>query len=335
MNTTASKIWLAEIWRAWRASLRRPGFLLLAAGVLTLGIGASVAVFTLIDQVLLQPLPIPEPSRVVVMGPVESGQVSSGSMSPMRYQHLQRLPGVKSIGIAFSGPPANIAGGNGTPVVVSATYIDQGVLPTLGLRPILGRNFNGTETVPQGPHVALLSHELWERRFGGNPDALGQTLQVDGHTTRIIGVLPAAFGALSDFGASIVLPFHLLANSTNDASNQTAIARLAPGASAQTVSVEVNARLHAMYASMGNTRAARYWSRTRFGVQTLAESQNASAHGTLVLFMACALFVLLAALVNLANLMLLRSLSHAHDSAVRGALGAPPLRLALPSLAEG
>ncbi|HEU0195783.1 MAG TPA: ABC transporter permease, partial [Nevskiaceae bacterium] len=257
------------------------------------------------------------------------------SISPMQYQHLTQLPGVASVGIAFSGPPANIAGGNGSPVVVSATYIDQGVLPTLGLRPILGRNFDSAETVPNGPHVALLSHDLWKRRFGSNPDVLGQTLQVNGHTTSIVGILPAAFGTLSDFSASIVLPFRLSTNSSDDNTNETAVARLAPGALIPTVSNEVNARLHAMYASMGNTRAARYWSRVRFGVQPLAESQNASAHATLVLFLACALFVLLTALVNLVNLMLLRSLSHAHDSAVRGALGAPPLRLALPSLAEG
>ncbi|HEU0195784.1 MAG TPA: hypothetical protein VFQ88_01040, partial [Nevskiaceae bacterium] len=101
-------IWLGEIWRAWRASLRRPGFLLLASGVLTLGIGASVAVFTLIDQVLLQPLPIPEASRVVVIADIVRGHWNA--VSPMQYQHMVRLPGVQSMGLVSGAPSANVAG---------------------------------------------------------------------------------------------------------------------------------------------------------------------------------------------------------------------------------
>lgn len=326
-------VWLAEIWRAWRASLRRPGFLLLASGVLTLGIGASVAVFTLIDQVLLQPLPIPQPSRVVVIAPVMGGQLRA--VSPQQYQHMVRLPGVESMGLAFGAPPANVAGpGNVNPQVVPAATIDRGVLPTVGLRPLLGSNFTADDVQVGGPHVVMLGYGFWQKRYDGDPKVIGQTLLIGGDTYTIVAVLPRSFER-TGFGADVVMPLALPSNSTDDGTNYTAVARLAAGASPETVATEVTARMHAMYASLTGYEYAKQWLKIRFGVQPLAAFQNADAHSSLALFMACALFVLLTALVNLVNLMLLRSLSHAHDSAVRGALGAPLLRLALPSLAEG
>jgi hypothetical protein len=323
--------WLGEIWRSWRASLRRPGFLLLASGVLALGIGASVAVFTLVDQVLMQPLPLADAPRIVVVGPLEDGQVSNAS--PQQYQHLMPLGGVESMGLAFSGPPVNIAG-DGRPEVVSATYVDHTLLPTLGLRPVLGRNFTAQEDLPHGPHVVLLDHGFWERRYNGDPKVLGQTLLVKGSTYTIVGVLPKSFDALA-FSGDVVLPLGLPANTTDDGTNYVAVARLAPGASPRTVAAEVETRMHAMYAAMTGYPFASGWLKAHFGAQPITAWQHTDAHSALTLFMACALFVLLTALVNLVNLMLLRSLSRAHDSAVRGALGAPPLRLALPALAEG
>lgn len=324
-------VWLTEMLRAWRASLRRPGFLLLAAGVMTLGIGASVAVFTLVDQVLMQPLPIPDASRVVVVSAVQDGQV--GAVSPQQYQHLAGMHGVTSMGLAFSAPPANVVGGGGRPEVVTAAEIDRGLLPTLGLHPVLGRNFTAAEDRVDGPHVLLLGHAYWRRRYDGARDVVGRTLLVGGDTWTIVGVLPESF-ARTAFSADVVMPLALPANSTDDGTNYIAVARLADGVGEATVADEATARMHAMYAAMNGYQFRDAWLKTRFGVQQLKAWQNAAAHSALTVFMACALFVLLTALVNLVNLMLLRSLSRAHDGAVRGALGAPPLRLALPALAE-
>ncbi len=109
-------IWLAEVWRAWRASLRRPGFLLLSIGVLALGVGATSAVFTMIDGVLWRPLPYPQPQQLVALGPLEAGNVQQ--VSPQQYQHLQRMTGVRPLGIfETNSPSVNIAGG-GKPVQV-------------------------------------------------------------------------------------------------------------------------------------------------------------------------------------------------------------------------
>lgn len=320
-------IWLNEILRAWRASLRRPGFLLLATGVLALGVGASTAVFTLIDQVLLRPLPMPGAERLVAVGVMQGRHAAA--VSPQQYQHIQGLEGVAGIGLLQAGPRANVAG-SGQPELVPLAYFDHGLLPTLGIAPALGRNFTQAEDVPHGARVMMLGHGFWERRFGADPAVIGRTMQVEGETRTIVGVLPASFDALG-FPVDVVLPMGLPANSRNDGTNYVAIARLAEGASAQSVAAQVQTRLHAMYVQSGNT----YWMRRHFGVEDLRMRQNDEARPLLKLFLASALFVLLIALVNLTNLMLLRALSRNHDIAVRNALGASRRRLALPTLAEG
>lgn len=323
-------IWLTEIWRAWRASLRRPGFLLLASGVLALGIGASVAVATLIDQVLMRPLPIPDASRVMVVGPVFDGQ---RIVSPLQYQHLMPLKGIVSTGATlFSKPNVNITGDD-RPEVVSAAYIDRGMLPTLGLQPLLGRNFAVQDDAPHGPHAVMLGYGFWRRRYGGNPGVLGQTLSIEGFDYTIVGVLPESFDSLA-FSGDVALPLALQPHSTDDGLNDIALVRLDAGARPQAVAAAMDAHLHAVYADLGS-RYVENWKGVRFGAQPITAWQHAGAHATLMLFVACALFVLLTAMVNLVNLMLLRALSRCHDSAVRGALGASRLRLVLPSLAEG
>jgi predicted permease len=321
-------VWLAEIWRAWRASLRRPGFLLLAAGVLALGVGASAAVSTLIDQVLLKPLPVPQASRLLVAGPWRRDHISA--VSPQQYQHMQPLHGVRSIGLIQDGPRLNVAG-DGQPELVPAIYADRGLLPTIGLPMQLGRGFTAEEDQPNGPHVVILGYGFWQRRFGGKPDVIGRSLRIEGTPCTIVGVLPKAFAALG-FEGDIVLPTALPANSVNDGTNYMALLRPDDGVDPAAVGAEIDTRLHAMYASMGGDD---FWKRAHFDVQAFSSWQHNDAGHVLRLFLTSALFVLLIALVNLTNLMLLRTLSRNHDAAVRSALGAPTLRLMLPALAEG
>ncbi|WP_027484544.1 ADOP family duplicated permease [Rhodanobacter sp. OR87] len=320
-------VWLAEIWRAWRASLRHPGFLLLASGVLVLGVGCTAAVSTLIDQVLLRSLLVPQASRLLVAGPWDRDHVSA--VSPQQYQHMQSLRGVQSIGLIQDGPKLNVAG-DGQPELVPALYADRGLLPTVGLPMRLGRGFSVEEDRPYGPHVVILGHGFWQRRYGGDASVIGRSVEVEGTPRTIIGVLPQGFAALG-FDGDIMLPTALPVNSVNDGTNYMALLRPNEGVAAATVAAEVNTRLHAMYIAMGND----YWKRAHFGVQQFSAWQRGDARHVLMLFLTSALFVLLIALVNLTNLMLLRALSRSHDAAVRGALGAPMLRLALPALAEG
>ncbi|MEW9625692.1 ABC transporter permease [Rhodanobacter geophilus] len=331
MNIALLRVWLAEVWQAWRASLRRPGFLLLAAVVLALGVGSASAVFTLIDGVLLRPLPYPQPQRLVALGRLEQGNVTA--VSPQQYQQLAGLPGVESLGI-FKGDPvaANIAG-DGEPVQVPALEIDHGLLPTLRVQPALGRNFTAQEDRPHGPPVVLLYHGFWLRRFGGNPAAVGQTMEVEGVAHTIVGVLPEGF----DLGqASIALPTTFPAHSRDDGTNYTAVARLAQGATREALGAQVDTRLHAFYVAEGNAAySSDYWRRSHFGVQDFGAKQHQDQRATALMWLACAALLLLIALVNLTNLMMLRAMGRSHEASVRGALGASSWRVALPSMAEG
>ncbi|WP_424683505.1 ABC transporter permease, partial [Frateuria sp. YIM B11624] len=321
-------IWLAEIWRTWRASLRRPGFLLLASGVLALGVGSSVAVFSLIDRVLLKPLPYDQPGQLVAVGPLEGADVTG--ISPQQYQQLRGLDGVSRMGLYMPGAPSVNISGHGEPVLASSLQIDHDLLPTLGVRPLLGRNFSAEEDTPHGPAVAMLSYGLWQRRFGGDASVLGKSLLVEGVPHAIVGVLPSGFDAEGD----VVLPLAMPANSRSDGTNYEAVARLRSPTAKRSVAAQVDARLRAFYAQAAGSYGD-WWRGRHFGVQDLHAFRHAEEQAPLALFTGCALVVLLIALVNLTNLMLLRALSRRHDGAVRGALGASAWRLALPVLAEG
>ena len=321
-------IWLAEIWRSWRASLRRPGFLLLASGVLALGVGASATAFGLLDQVLLRALPLPQPSQLVALGRVVPGQPTL--ISAREYRALGKIDGVRSIGLlAFATPRINIVD-HDAPQRAVVTYADRALLPTMGLDPVLGRNFSAREDSPGGPHVLLLAHHFWKARYGADPHAVGRTLKVEGTPYTIIGVLPERFDVAGTSG-DIMLPAALSPDGRGNGGLYLAVARLADGVAMSTVGAQVDARLQALRMQSG----VHGGEHPRFGATGYADTLHAQFGHVLVLFQASALLVLLVALVNLANLMLLRALARHHEMAVRGALGASRLRLRLPVLAEG
>ncbi|MBD8881505.1 ABC transporter permease [Rhodanobacter sp. 7MK24] len=323
-------IWLTEIWRAWRAMLRRPGYLTLAVGVLALGIGASVAVFALVNAMLLQPLAYPRASELVQVGQEKYGVAYW--ISPSEYQHLPPLQGVRSLGlIEADALSVNIAG-DGTPELVPAIHADHGYLPTLEIKPLLGRNFTEDEDRPNGPKAVMLSHGFWLRRYGGNAGVIGRVLSIEGVAHAIVGVLPEGVDLKQ---GDLVLPVAFPLESTDDNSNNyRAIARLAPGATAASVGAEVDTRLHAVFAAKHDA-GSEYMRGLRFRADDLKTAMRVNARPVLTMFLASASLVLLIAWVNLANLMLLRTLSHGHDAAVRGALGASWGRQVSPMLSEG
>ncbi|KQZ79858.1 hypothetical protein ASD55_04020 [Rhodanobacter sp. Root561] len=321
------KVWLAEIWRAWRTSLRKPGFLLLASGVLALGVGASAVAFNLIDQVLLKPLPLPQASQLVAVGKLMPRWPPR--VSTRQYAELQKLDGVRSIGLlAFATPVVNIQR-DGVPQRVQATYADRSVLPTLGMQPQLGRNFVAGEDSPHGPPVVMLTHDFWERQYAGDPAAIGRTLKVEGTPHTIIGVLPEAFVAAGT-GGDIMLPAMLTPDGAGDQHLYLAIARLADDADPAAVGAQVDARLRADAARSPDKRDDHF----RYGATDYHTALHVQGARVLVLFQASALLVLLIALVNQANLLLLRALARQRDTAVRSALGAPRWRQGAPLFVE-
>ncbi|MGN6705740.1 MAG: ADOP family duplicated permease [Rhodanobacter sp.] len=323
-------VWLAEAWRAWRAMLRRPGFLLLAGGVLALGIGATVAVFVLIQNSLWRPLPVPHASRLVMIGTIaENGRIDG--ISPHEFQSLGKLDGVVSMGLERPGSTVNVAGA-GAPAQVPVIYLDRQVLPTLGIAPVLGRNFTAVEDAPHGPAAVLIGYGFWQRRYNGDRHVVGMQLTVKGVPHTIVGVLPAALNTVLGPG-DVALPMALpLVSRDYNRNGHTAIARMAPGVGIAAVSAQADAHERTMFRDMG---MGGNWKKPRYRAQGLAAAVQQDARPMLLLFGAGASLVLLIALVNVVNLMLVRSLSRHHDLAVRSALGASRLRLLLPALAEG
>ncbi|MEY2168402.1 MULTISPECIES: ADOP family duplicated permease [unclassified Rhodanobacter] len=331
MNAALAKVWLVEIWQTWRASLRRPGFLLLASGVLALGIGACTSVFVLVDHVLLRPLPYAAPEQLVALGPTSRGQLLD-DVSPQQYQHMASIKGVASMGLIRDELTAYNVSGDGTPEQVYAFRADRGLLPTLGVKMLLGRDFSVQEDQPNGPKAVILAAGYWRRRFGGAATVIGRSLNVEGVPHTIVGVLPASF---DQFGkGDIMLPLALATNTYDDGTNFQAIARLAPGSIVAAVDAQADAAMHAMYAGLGGAEAD-YWKHVHFGSVPLQAALHQEQRPVMLLFLASALCVLVIALVNLGNLMLLRTLSRNHDAVVRQALGAPAWRLAVPACAEG
>jgi putative ABC transport system permease protein len=323
-------VWVSEIWRAWRASLRRPGFVLLASGVLALGIGASVAVFMLIQNTLWRPLPVPQADRLVALGPLhDNGHVAG--ISPHEYQYLGPPKGLEALALVHFGLKVNFAGA-GAPAQVPAIYLDRGLLPTLRLNPVLGRNFSVQEDRPDGPKAVLIGYGLWQRAYAGDRGVIGRSVLVEGSARSIVGVLPAAFNAVLGPG-DVMLPMALPTVSRDYNHNgDVVIGRLADGVDVATVAAQADASERTMFRDMG---MGGNWQRPRFGAEPFAVAFQQDVRPMLMLFLASAALVLLIALVNLTNLMLLRALSRNHDAAVRSALGAPLLRLMLPALGEG
>lgn len=319
---------IAELRQAWRASLRRPGFLALATLTLALGIGASVAVLALVDRVLLRPLPYPAPGQLFAAGLLQGD--GSASITPREYQAIGDLEGIAASGLASHTPlPVNLAEAD-DPQMARALWVDARFLAALAPAMPLGRGFAADEDRPGAGRAVVISHRLWQARFGGDPQAVGRTLSIEGEATPVIGVLPADFRYAAPF--DLLLPLALPSASTDDGRNFLAIVRLADGAGAQAVAGEVDRRLHGVYAG---TPGERWYATSRFGLRPLSGALGASSRPLLLLFLGGALCVLLLATVNLVNLMLLRSLARSHVNVIRSALGASTARLAMPQLAEG
>lgn len=321
--------WLAEIMRSWRASWRRPGFLLLAACVLALGVGASTTVFTLVYNVEWRPLALPNPGRLVAIG-TDTGQTMA---TPYQYEHFGQLQGVESTGfVLHNSNMVNIVGG-GVPTQATALRASRGLLPTLGIHVALGHSFTAREDSPHGPPVVMLGHRYWERAFGGNTGAIGKALIVKGVAHTIIGVLPPRFDTFCDsflYGCDIVLPTTLTPATAVDNNDGFAIARLAPAASRDAVAAQVTARMRRLYAASAKDAMKR----ARFSVVNLATAFRGEGSITDVLYVGIGLLVLLVAWANLANLLFLRTFARQHDDAIRVALGASGLRRHIPVLAE-
>jgi putative ABC transport system permease protein len=176
-----------------RMLFKRPGFTLIAVVTLALGIGANTAIFSVVNGVLLRPLPYREPDRLArVYSEFPTMNLRKFWISPPEYLDIQKeAKSWESIG-AWATNGVNIAA-TGAPIRVSAANVTRSLIDTLGVQPSLGRNFTPGEDTVGGPRVAIISHALWHRAFGGQSDIIGKEITINAQTFNVVGVMPQGY----------------------------------------------------------------------------------------------------------------------------------------------
>ena len=321
---------LQDLRYALRQFRRSPGFASTAILVLALGIGVSVAIFGFVDAALLEPLPYANPNRLMS---VNESSIESPRW-PLSYPDFldwRRLNNSFSSLDIYTGAGFLLRAATDTEPV-QGERVSGGFLMTLGVHPILGRDFNADEDRLGGPNVVILSYGAWNHRFGGRRDVIGQTVDLDNQTYTIIGVLPRSFTFAPSGNAEFWAPINTLSPHQYSRTFYSfmGIGRLRDGVTPRTAQAEMTAiakTLQQQYALTGRSLSA--------SVLPLSEVFIGDVRPILVMLLAGAGLLLLIACVNVASLVLVRSESRKREVAVRGALGATPARLLRQFVTEG
>jgi hypothetical protein len=320
---------------ALRTLLRSPGFTAIAVLTLALGIGASTAIFTVVNGVLLRPLPYPE--RVVELKHVNAGEgVTDGTFSEPDFLDLQlAVPEFAQLG-GFWYAPGNSTMhlmGDGEPAVLSGAFVTREFFPAMGVDAAVGRTLRREEGVAGGPKAIVLSHGLWTRRYGGDRSIVGRRVQLDGDAFTVVGVMPPSFQyparevdawiPLSVFGPDEI-------GRSRDSRFMTVVGRLAPGAELAAVRKKTDAALAGLARQYPVTNEG--WSGA--AIVPLADALLGRVRPALLVLLGAVVLVLLIACANLANLLFVRSTARSRETAIRVALGVKRGRLIRQHLAE-